>query len=247
MPMTFAEITVRLYPEEMSFVTLPLRLNALILIMLGAVLILGACAGPQAGHAPSAGYRGPASKPGPGTITPNRGVASWYGPKFHGRKTANGEVYNMYDLTAAHRTLPFGTLVQVTNVSNGLQVQVRINDRGPFIKNRIIDLSYTAARKIDMIGSGTAPVQLKKIRTPTPALPNRYFVQTGSFTQLENAEAVLARLKKKGYRESRKVRVRLDGQTYWRVQAGVFPTLASAQKNLRAMRKENPACFIIAD
>ncbi len=215
------------------------------LVILGALLALTACAGPRAGHGPT-GSIGPAP-PGSGVTSSHRGVASWYGPKFHGRRTANGEVYNMYDLTAAHRTLPFGTRVQVTNLNNGRQVEVRINDRGPFIKNRIIDLSYTAARRIDMIGSGTAPVRLRQLSTPREGAPGRFFVQTGSFRKLDNAEALLARLKKEGYRGSRKVRVRLGGQTFWRVQAGVFPTLASAKKTLQAMRRENPSCFIIAD
>ena len=91
------------------------------------------------------------------------GYASWYGGKFHGRKTANGETYNMYALTAAHRTLPFGTRVKVTNLSNGKSVIVRITDRGPFVDKhkRVIDLSYAAAKKIDMIGQGVAKVRLE--------------------------------------------------------------------------------------
>ena len=89
------------------------------------------------------------------------GVASWYGPGFHGRRTANGEIYNMNIMTAAHKTLPFDTIVRVTNLDNGLSVVVRINDRGPFVKGRIIDLSRSAAEEIGMIGPGTAQVQLK--------------------------------------------------------------------------------------
>src|SRR5262250_2552941 len=84
------------------------------------------------------------------------GVASWYGPGFHGKRTANGEIYDQYELTAAHRTLPLGTRVLVTNLTNGRAVEVRINDRGPFIDGRAIDLSYAAARMIDMVGPGTA-------------------------------------------------------------------------------------------
>ena len=104
------------------------------------------------------------SKPKP--IEPERGatqtgIASWYGPGFHGRRTSSGEVYNQYDLTAAHQTLPHGTRVQVTNLTNGRSVLVRINDRGPFVDDRIIDLSYAAARQIDMIGPGTAMVQVE--------------------------------------------------------------------------------------
>jgi len=94
------------------------------------------------------------------------GIASWYGPNFHGRRTASGEIYNMYDYTAAHKTLPLGTYVRVINLENGKSVVVRINDRGPFVKNRIIDLSYAAAKKIDMIDKGTARVKLQIISKP---------------------------------------------------------------------------------
>jgi rare lipoprotein A len=94
--------------------------------------------------------------PKPGAT--QEGIAWWYGPGFHGRRTANGEVYNQYGLTAAHQTLPHGTRVRVTNLTNQRTVLVRINDRGPFVDDRIIDLSYTAAREIEMIGPGTAPV-----------------------------------------------------------------------------------------
>ena len=90
-----------------------------------------------------------------------KGNASWYGPKFHGKLTSNGERYNMYDMTAAHKTLPMNTVVKVTHLKNGLTAVVRINDRGPFIATRIIDLSNSAARKINMIGAGTAPVKIE--------------------------------------------------------------------------------------
>ena len=90
-----------------------------------------------------------------------RGNASWYGPDFHGKLTSNGETYNMHDMTAAHKTLPMNTIVKVTNLRNGLTTVVRINDRGPFVATRIIDLSNKAAHKIDMVGQGTAPVKLE--------------------------------------------------------------------------------------
>jgi rare lipoprotein A len=92
-----------------------------------------------------------------------QGVASWYGYPHHGRMAANGQRFNMYELTAAHRTLPIGTRVRVTNLLNGRAVTVTVTDRGPFVKNRMLDLSYAAARKIDMIGPGTAPVELEII------------------------------------------------------------------------------------
>ncbi len=92
-----------------------------------------------------------------------KGHASWYGKKFHGKKTSNGEIYNMYGMTAAHKTLPIPTFVRVTNVSNGKQVIVRVNDRGPFHGDRIIDLTYTAARKLGFAGQGTASVKLEVV------------------------------------------------------------------------------------
>ncbi len=93
-----------------------------------------------------------------------RGTCSYYGKKFHGRKTANGETYDMYAFTAAHKTLPFNTILLIENLSNGKTVQVRINDRGPYKKGRILDLSYSAAKKIGMIGSGTAKITAKIVK-----------------------------------------------------------------------------------
>lgn len=119
------------------------------------------------------------------------GVASWYGEEFHGRPTSSKEIYDMNDLTAAHNTLPIGAFVAVTNLNNGRSVVVRINDRGPFVKNRVIDLSYAAARAIDMIGTGTAPVRIELLPEISPPLaPLRFFIQVGSFVQRENAETL---------------------------------------------------------
>jgi rare lipoprotein A len=122
-----------------------------------AALISAACSGNHHPASPAAG------------TTIARGTASWYGPGFAGRPTASGEQYDMRGLTAAHPSLPFGTLVQVTNVENGRQVVVRINDRGPFSHGRIIDLSYGAARELDMVGPGTAEVELAVVGRMDPA------------------------------------------------------------------------------
>ena len=106
------------------------------------------------------GRRGATTRPS-GSATPyERGTASWYGKKFHGRRTASGERYDMHDLTAAHPSLPFDTNVRVVNTDNGRSVVVRINDRGPFVNNRIIDLSHAAARELDMVQAGLATVEL---------------------------------------------------------------------------------------
>ncbi len=130
------------------------------------------------------------------------GIASWYGEPFHGNLTANGEVYDMYAISAAHQELPFGTIVRVTNLDTRMTVDVRINDRGPFVKNRIIDLSYAAAVEIDMIGPGTALVTLEILYMPEvpECLYNRlpdvshYRIQVGAFADELRAQAVADRL-----------------------------------------------------
>ncbi|SPE33979.1 Rare lipoprotein A [Candidatus Sulfopaludibacter sp. SbA6] len=122
----------------------------------------------------------------PGTGLVETGVASWYGYPFHGRAAADGEIYRMEKLTAAHRTLPFNTWVRVINLTNDKAVEVRIIDRGPFIDGRIIDLSQAAARAIEMVGPGTAPVRLEVLRSP-PAAPGVFAVQVGAFRDQGNA------------------------------------------------------------
>jgi rare lipoprotein A len=133
----------------------------------------------------------------PPSETVQTGVASWYGPNFHGKNTSNKEVYDMYDLTAAHKSLPFGTFVMVTNLNNGKSVTVRINDRGPFVKERIIDLSYAAAKAVDMIDTGTAPVKLDILTDISPKRSSQKFsVQVGSFVQEDNAKTLRNELKR---------------------------------------------------
>ena len=118
------------------------------------------------------------------------GIASWYGPGFHGKRTANGETYNQYALTAAHRSLPLGTRVIVTNIESGQAVEVRINDRGPFVKGRIIDLSFAAAKSIGVYTPGTAPVRVEVLSAPTPRLSVLYAVQVGAYTDADKASAL---------------------------------------------------------
>jgi len=135
-----------------------------------------------------------------------RGVASWYGPTFHGESTSSGEKYDMYGMTAAHKTLPLPTYARVTNLKNGRSIVVRINDRGPFVSNRLIDLSYSAASKLDMLKEGTTLVEVKALtvqepdeltrsaETPPPSL----YVQAGAFADERNAQRVLDRLRTGG-------------------------------------------------
>ena len=151
------------------------------------------------------------------------GIASWYGPEFHGKSTSSKEIYDMNDLTAAHKTLPLGTFVMVTNLSNGRAVTVRINDRGPFAKDRVIDLSYAAAKALDMIGPGTAPVRIDVLKNISPPASSQQFsVQVGSFVVRENALALRRELEKNyadvyvsPYETTRQIyyRVRLKAET----------------------------------
>ncbi len=132
-----------------------------------------------------------------------RGIASWYGDPYHGRKSANGEVFDMNEKTAAHRTMPFGTWVQVENESNSKRVNVRITDRGPFVGDRIIDLSRRAAEEIEMIGPGTTMVNLKVIDTPRGEVVEKYGVQIAALEDRQKAEE----LKKEVERVVKRVRV----------------------------------------
>jgi len=141
------------------------------------------------------GYRQRAELGRPGFR--ERGVASWYGPGFHGRLTASGEVYDMDGLTAAHKKLPFDTVVEVLNRDNGRAVRVRINDRGPFVRGRIIDLSRGAARAIDMVGAGIAQVTLTVVSSPDSspqARARQWIVQAGAFSDRVRAEQHLLRV-----------------------------------------------------
>jgi rare lipoprotein A len=146
---------------------------------------------PQAGVARP--RRAPPAPPPP-IGTTETGAASWYGKPYDGRQAANGEIYDMEKLTAAHRTLPFSTWVRVENVANGKSVNVRITDRGPFVGERIIDLSHAAAREIEMIGPGVANVRVVVIQNPEAPEPGVFAVQVGLFRSRENAERLQARL-----------------------------------------------------
>jgi len=158
-----------------------------------------------------------------------RGVASWYGPGFHGNKTANGERYDMYKLTAAHRTLPLGSVAVVRSLSTGRHVTVRINDRGPFAKGRILDLSLAGAHALGMTGNGTDQVELRVVgyqgRTADMGVLR---IQVGSFADRQNAVILLDRLKA-GYRGGRIVAIELPEGRRYRVQVGEFMTEAQAQ------------------
>jgi len=156
-------------------------------------------------------------------------MASWYGPGFHGNRTANGERYDMHKLTAAHRTLPLGSIATVRSMTSGKEVTVRINDRGPFAKGRVMDLSYAGARTLGMVGNGTDQIELRVIGFQGRTAEMGYLrVQIGSFADQRNAAMLLQRAQRT-YPGGRIQAVDLpDGKRY-RVQVGEFKTENQAE------------------
>ena len=155
-----------------------------------------------------------------------QGIASWYGADFHGKQTSSGEVYDMYQLTCAHNTLPLGTMVMVTNLENGRSVELKVNDRGPFVKGRIIDLSYAAARMLGMHEQGTAAVRVEVIGTAVqPTQP--FSVQVGSFVNETNARNLAEQLRK-DFDNVQITIMETPTQKYHRVRVGQFDTRESA-------------------
>lgn len=187
------------------------------------------------------------------------GYASWYGKKFHGRPTASGEPYNMYAITAAHRTLPMDTFVRVFNLDNGREVVVRINDRGPFAKKRIIDLSYGAASKVKLIGPGTSRVRIEALgevrlssggfagfKSHSDLRSGKFYVQVGAFWEPDNAYAM--RRKMARYYKDVVVSRQLRGdKTLYRVQVFASNEYNTA-KNFEARLESSgfPGAFVIA-
>jgi rare lipoprotein A len=189
-----------------------------------------------------------------------RGIASWYGKDFNGKKTSNGEIYNMHAMTAAHKTLPLGTFVRVHNLENNRRVEVRVNDRGPFVRGRIIDLSYAAASEIGVVGPGTARVEVIALATPAAtdgATPRSYqpvdlysgnfTFQIGAFVNRENAQRLTAKLSEKYHNAHVTVYDRGD-QIFYRVRVGKFSSLkqAEAQESI-LIRDGYPDLFIVAE
>ena len=160
-----------------------------------------------------------------------RGVASWYGPGFHAQSTSNGERYDMYAMTAAHKTLPLPAYVQVTNLQNGRSVTVRVNDRGPFKDGRVIDLSYTAAAKLGMLRSGTAFVEVRAVSASQRAQhaavrpANGLFVQAGAFAAESNATQLATQLRSQGVSNANVRADQVNGQRLYRVRVGPVPTV----------------------
>lgn len=179
------------------------------------------------------------------------GMASWYGKDFHGNKTANGQIYNMYGVSAAHKTLPLGTQVRVTNLENNRSVVLVINDRGPFVHGRILDLSYGAAQKLDTVERGVAKVRITAIGS-VPV--NRsyakgmkyYHVRVGAFADRSNADRVHRQLVAQGYKDATITTVARDGRVLHVVQAGSFSSRDKAEQIMESLKDDFPSCYIIS-
>lgn len=188
----------------------------------------------------------PACAPTAKLTAVQEGTASWYGPGFHGRKTASGETYNQNDFTAAHRTLPLGTVVVVRNLKNGRSAKVKVNDRGPYVDGRIIDLSKAAAQKLGMIETGTARVKIyvpvnapAAVRSRDPNREPEYTVQLGSFSSKADAEAKAAKVPGGWI-----AKAALNGKTVFRVNSGRFSTMADADIHRLTIQKNGLKGFV---
>lgn len=210
------------------------------LIAVCIVLLLGGCSKKK----PPRIARPPAA-PAPPAGSIERGVASWYGHPYHGRPAADGEIYDMEQMVAAHRTLPFQTMVRVRNLTNDKTVDVRIIDRGPFVNNRIIDLSHAAASAINMIGPGIAQVEVVILSSPTSAAPAQFAVQAGAFRERANADRLQQRMTA-AYGSAKEV-LRQGDPPLWRVLAGREITAEAAELLAQRIRQEQnlPQAFVV--
>lgn len=212
---------------------------------LGTGVLLLAAALLPAGCGRKSSVRPPTAVAGRGTT--QVGVASWYGQPYAGRPAASGEIYDMDKLTAAHQTLPFGTQVKVENLDNHKSIEVRINDRGPFSRGRIIDLSRAAARALDMLGRGTARVRLEVLSIPSAIGGDLFAVQVGAFEDSGRAERLRQEMEKRY--GTAKIVAREGSPILWRVLVGRVATTEAADSLARRIRKENSkvagAAFVV--
>ena len=175
-----------------------------------------------------------------------QGIASWYGRKFHGRKTSSGEIYDMHALTAAHKTLPLGTYIRVTNLTNGRSVDVRVNDRGPFVRGRIVDLSLTAAKRISLVKPGTAEGKTQAY-VPIDYYSGKFTIQVGAFIERANARRLVASLSQR-YKNAHMVTYHDGRNTYYRVRVGHSTRLDQAVSyEQELIRAGFPEAFIVAE
>lgn len=174
------------------------------------------------------------------------GLASWYGPGFHGKQTANGEIYDQYELTAAHKTLPLGTRVMVTNEDTNQSIEVRINDRGPFVSGRIIDLSYAAARSVGVYGPGVAPVRVEVLSSAAPVLTVSYAVQLGSYADVVQASALKARMIEH-YQDVYISPMDTGLKRYYLVRLGPFPRRAEALSRAKEVARTGIPVIVVEE
>jgi rare lipoprotein A len=172
------------------------------------------------------------------------GLASWYGVPYHGRPAADGEIYDMEKLVAAHRVMPFNTWIKVTNLSNHQSVNVRIIDRGPFVRGRILDLSKAAARDIGLLGPGVGKVRIEVVTAPRDVPANDFYaVQTGAFTARESAERSREQYATKF--GNAQLAVKAGPIPLWRVLVGKEPSVEAAQQLAIVLRAENKSVFVV--
>ncbi len=181
-------------------------------------------------------------RPGPGWV--EVGTASWYGEEFHGRPTAMGEPYNMYGLSAAHKTIPLGSRVRVTNLENGRQVVVPVIDRGPFVGDRVIDMSYGAARRLDMVECGLARVRIEVLELPQFYTGGRYTLQFGAFSVEENARKLAGLIESRGYQPSIE-EATVYGSRVYRVRLGAFTSMDGAKGLMDTFASQGISCYIV--
>ncbi len=185
------------------------------------------------------------------TDTVQYGKASWYGDKEHGKRSASGEVFNRNAYTAAHKELPFGTVVRVTNRENGRQVEVRINDRGPYIVGRVIDLSYAAAKSIGLVRSGVAEVKIEVLSTPSKRseslFVSLYTVQAGSFRGKAAANELKRKLLRVTDEDVRVESFTFEGDTYYRVRVGRFKKRKDAEMVRVVLRRRGYSARIYVE
>jgi len=204
------------------------------LLAIALAALIPACAGraPRVepsvpGQPPPAVVSPPAVVPPPAKAYLETGTASWYGRDFHGRTTASGDPFDMYGISAAHRTLPLGTVLRVTNLDNFKTILVKVNDRGPFVRGRILDLSYGAARELDAVPQGSVHVKIEAVEMHEQAAV--YTVQAAAFAELENAKTLRERLQRK-YETVSIVPFETNVGKFYRVRVGSYPAEEKAER-----------------
>jgi len=188
----------------------------------------------------------PAARPAVAKPRAETGQASWYGHQHHGKRTASGEIFDMNELTAAHRTLPLGTRVLVTNTSTGDAVEVRINDRGPFADGRVLDLSYAAGRVLGAVGPGVIPVRLQVVGLPDGAAAGdvQLTIQVAAFATRDRAEALRRDLASEGF-DAAIGASEISGETYYRVRVGPYADRYTAEQTAHRLANRGHRPIIV--